>query len=256
MIFAGIDAGSRALKIVLFDAERDDPVAARVVDQGVKQEELASELLDAIVVDHGLSREDIGRVTATGYGRHNIGFADKAVTEISCHARGARRLVPDARTVVDIGGQDSKLIRLDENGGVQDFSMNDRCAAGTGCFLEVVARRLGLSIEELGHIAAKSVAPATISSTCVVFADTEIVGLLAAGTPPQDIVAGVQAAICSRIAAMAGRAPEGPVAFTGGVALIPGMTQALQAALGVPVTVAPTPQLAGALGAALIAAQV
>jgi predicted CoA-substrate-specific enzyme activase len=164
-----------------------------------------------------------------------------------------RQLVPDAMTVIDIGGQDSKLMRLDGNGKVRDFAMNDRCAAGTGRFLEVVAGRLGVGLESLGRMAAKSGNPAAISSMCVVFAETEIIGLLASGTACEDIVAGVQAAIANRIIAMAGRNIDLPIIFTGGVALIPGMDTALESALGQTVTVSPDPQMTGALGAAILA---
>jgi len=190
---------------------------------------------------------------ATGYGRNTVDFADTTITEITCHARGVRHLVPDARTVIDIGGQDSKLIRMNPRGAVQDFVMNDRCAAGTGCFLEVVAKRLDLTLDALGDVAGRSRTPAAISSMCVVFAETEIIGLLAAGTSPEDIVAGVQTSIATRVASMAGRSVESPVVFTGGVAMIPGMDAALQSALGCPVAIAPQPQLSGALGAAILA---
>jgi predicted CoA-substrate-specific enzyme activase len=156
-------------------------------------------------------------------------------------------------TVIDIGGQDSKLVRLDRNGRVRDFAMNDRCAAGTGRFLEVVADRLGLSLGDLGPTAAKSGRPAAISSMCVVFAETEIIGLLAGGRAREDIVAGVQTALASRIVALAGRKVEAPIVFTGGVARVSGMEAALQTALGQPVAIAPEPQMTGALGAALLA---
>jgi predicted CoA-substrate-specific enzyme activase len=180
-------------------------------------------------------------------------MADTTITEITCHAVGVRHLVPTAQTVIDIGGQDSKLVRLDANGKVRDFAMNDRCAAGTGRFLEVVADRLGLSLGELGPMAARSHSPAAISSMCVVFAETEIIGLLAGGRSGEDIVAGVQTAIASRIVAMAGRNVEPPIVFTGGVARISGMETALQTALGQPVAISPEPQMTGALGAALLA---
>jgi predicted CoA-substrate-specific enzyme activase len=162
--------------------------------------------------------------------------------------------VPEARTVVDIGGQDSKLLRLNGDGIVSDFLMNDRCAAGTGRFLEVVATRLGVKLGSLGELAAKSRKPAIVSSMCVVFAETEIIGLLASGILPEDIVAGVQASIATRLAAMAGRNLAEPILFTGGVALVPGMDAALGAAFGRPVTIAPDPQMTGALGAALFGA--
>lgn len=254
MLYAGLDAGSRTIKVLLLDAATGERAAARIADQGVRQEDLARELFGQALRDAGAGRGDVARLVATGYGRHSIAFADAAVTEIACHARGARRMVPGAAAVIDIGGQDSKLILLDESGAVRDFAMNDRCAAGSGRFLEVVAERLGLSIEAMGQAAAASRSPAPISSVCVVFAETEIVGLLAAGTPPEDIAAGVQQAMCKRVASMVGRAANGPVVFTGGVALIPGMAESLGAALGCEVSAAPDPRMAGALGAALVAA--
>jgi predicted CoA-substrate-specific enzyme activase len=155
--------------------------------------------------------------------------------------------------VVDVGGQDSKVLRLSPDGGVRDFAMNDRCAAGTGRFLEVVAARLGVGLNELGEMAARSGAPAFVSSTCVVFAETEIVGLLASGARAEDIVAGVRQSLATRVAGMAGRNLEGPVLFTGGVAMIPGMAEAFGEALGQRVEVAPDPQMTGALGAAILA---
>ena len=255
MICAGIDAGSRAIKAVLLDADGQKVLASGILDQGIEQEALARQLFGKLLSDAGLSRDRVSRVVATGYGRHAVGFADTAITEISCHARGVHHAAPEARTVIDIGGQDSKLIRLSRTGTVQDFAMNDRCAAGTGCFLEVVARRLGLALESLGQAASRSTKPASISSMCVVFAETEIIGLLAAGTSPEDIVAGVQASIATRVGSMAGREVEPPVVFTGGVAMVPGMDSALTAVLGHAVSVAPEPQMTGALGAALLAAE-
>jgi predicted CoA-substrate-specific enzyme activase len=255
VIYAGIDAGSRMIKAVLFDAEGKQIVASGIMDQGVQQDALAQQLFQRLMHDHRLDRRGVLGIVATGYGRHTVSFADTAVTEITCHAAGVRHHLPDARTITDIGGQDSKLICLDAKGGVQDFDMNDRCAAGTGCFLEVVARRLGLSLQELGELAGRSVKPAAISSMCVVFAETEIVGLLAAGAAAEDIAAGVQAAIARRIASMAGRSLESPIIFTGGVALVPGMRTALQTAFGHPVVVAPEPQMTGALGAAILASR-
>ncbi len=255
MICAGIDAGSRTIKIVLLDAEGLEVLASGMMPQGVEQGALALNLFDSLLTKRNLRRKDVSTVVATGYGRNILSFVDTTITEITCHARGVRHEIPDARTVIDIGGQDSKLIRLDDSGGVQDFAMNDRCAAGTGCFLEVVADRLGLRLRDLGDAARRSCRPASISSTCVVFAETEIIGLLAAGTPPEDIVAGVQAAIARRIASLAGRLIQPPVIFTGGVALVPGMERALQAALGQEVATAPDPQMTGALGAAILAAR-
>ncbi|MEI6810108.1 MAG: acyl-CoA dehydratase activase, partial [bacterium] len=161
---------------------------------------------------------------------------------------------PGTRTVIDIGGQDSKVLRMDESGKVRDFIMNDRCAAGTGRFLEVVACRMGVRLENLGRLSGKARSPAAISSTCVVFAETEIIGLLASGVAPANIVAGVQVSMATRIAAMAGRNVADPIIFTGGVAMIPGMAKVLEGVIGHPVHIAQHPQLTGALGAAILAA--
>ena len=253
MIAAGIDAGSRTIKIVLMDTDGRKVVASGIVDQGVRQNALASELLDRLLAEQGLTRRDLGRTVATGYARHAVSAADTTITEITCHARGVRELVPEAMTVVEIGGQDSKLLRLTAAGTVRDFAMNDRCAAGTGRFLEMVADRLGVGVRELGRLARLAREPAAISSMCVVFAETEIIGLLAAGTQPEDIVAGVQNAVAARVAAMAGSDLAPPVILTGGVAMISGIDTALARTLRHAVTVAPNPQMTGALGAAILA---
>jgi predicted CoA-substrate-specific enzyme activase len=214
---------------------------------------LALDLLGTALAEAGLAREAVTRIVATGYGRHLLRFASTTITEITCHACGVRQLAPEVRTVIEIGGQDSKLIRIDANGTVRDFSMNDRCAAGTGRFLEMVAQRLNISLDKIGDLAQASLNPAAISSMCVVFAETEIVGLLAGGVPPEDIVAGIQTFVASRVAAMAGRHLDEPVYFTGGAALIPGMAKALGAALNRPIITVDAPLLTGALGAAILA---
>lgn len=254
MLTAGVDAGSRCIKIVVFDTDANRAVCSGCTSQGVQQQALAQSLYDGLLRDAGLLVSDIHAVVATGYGRNRIDFADTTITEITCHARGVRHVLPDVRTIVEIGGQDSKLVRLNGPGDVRDFAMNDRCAAGTGRFIEVVAERLGVALDDMGALASQSRAPALISSTCVVFAETEIIGLLASGAATPDIVAGVLRAISNRVGAMAGRNVEAPVAFTGGVALIPGMQAFLQKNLGTPVTLSPTPQMTGALGAAILAA--
>ena len=253
MICVGIDAGSRAIKVVLMDPADLRVLGSGVAEQGVNGGERATRLLEQVLAASGAELEKIGCIVATGYGRNAIGIADATITEITCHACGVHHLMPDVRTVIEIGGQDSKFLHLDPTGAVQDFAMNDRCAAGTGRFLEVLADRLGVSIEDLGRMSERSTRPAAISSTCIVFAETEIIGLLSSGTAPEDIVAGVQNSIATRVATLAGRNAEAPVAFTGGVALVPGMKRALEAAIGRSVSVAPQPQLTGALGAAILA---
>lgn len=253
MICAGIDAGSRTIKVVLLDSETMNIIAKGVMDQGVAQQQRTQELFEKLLAENNLKRKQVGRIVATGYGRNIIDLADTTVTEITCHAVGVHHLLPNARTVIDIGGQDSKLLKLDGNGKVRDFSMNDRCAGGTGRFLEVVAARLEVGLDDLGTIAAKSKEPAVISSMCVVFAETEIIGLLATGIACEDIIAGVQKAIAERVVAMAGRTFDLPIVFTGGVAMISGMDSALESALGHDITISPDPQITGALGAAILA---
>ena len=253
MITAGIDAGSRAIKVAVFDHASAKLLATGIADQGVEQVRLVEQTFSRTLREAGLERTQVQGVVATGYGRARVPFADTTITEITCHARGVHHVVPEARTIIEIGGQDSKVTLLEAGGRVRDFSMNDRCAAGTGRFLEVVASRMGVDLPALGELSRQSQKPAVISSTCVVFAETEIIGLLAEGTPAADIAAGVQAAIASRVATMAGRALTPPVCFTGGVALQAGMIRALETTLSFAVCVAPDPQFTGALGAALLA---
>jgi predicted CoA-substrate-specific enzyme activase len=224
-----------------------------IADQGIEQPRLAAELYDRTLRQAGLARADVGAIVATGYGRTRVPFASTTITEITCHARGVHHLMPDTRTIIEIGGQDSKVIFLEDGGRVRDFAMNDRCAAGTGRFLEMVASRMDVDVPRLGELSRGSRKPSILSSTCVVFAETEIIGLLAEGTPPSDIAAGVQHAIAIRVATMAGRTLAPPVCFTGGVALQLGMIRALETTLSLPVLVPPNPQFSGALGAALLA---
>ncbi len=255
-IFVGIDAGSRAIKFVVLNAE-GDVLARHCVSQGIAQAEIVrseyENLMRGLEIPDDISR----RIVATGYARHLIDFADQRVTEITCHAKGIHQLFPDARTIIEMGGQDSKSIRLSETGKVRDFMMNDRCAAGTGRFLEVVADRLQIPIEDFPeYVNDKDVieSPATMSSMCVVFAETEIVGLLASGVMPGRILVGVQNAVSARVVSMVGKQNViTPVVYTGGVALIDGMKNALERALGQTVLVPEHPQFTGALGAAEIA---
>ncbi len=255
MIVAGIDGGSRTLKGVILDRETGEVLARAVRDQGVEHGRLAEELLRSLLEEAGLERKDLAAVTATGYARNTISFADFRITEISCHAAGVVRLFPEVRSIVEIGGQDSKVIRLGRGGRVLDFAMNDRCAAGTGRFLEMTAVKLEVGLEGLGRLAGRAGEPSPISSMCVVFAETEIIGLLASGGRREDIAAGVMEAMARRVAAMAGRKLEPPVVFTGGVARVGGFREALERVLGLPVRVPPDPVLTGALGAALLGAE-
>lgn len=255
MIYAGIDAGSRAIKIVLWDSDSSMMVASGIADQGIDNDTASLRLFENLLEGIGCKRSDVARIVATGYARNIVSIADSTITEITCHACGAHHLAPDARTIIEIGGQDSKLLRLDDSGILYDFAMNDRCAAGTGRFLEIVAGRFQCDVRYLGEMASKSTSPSAISSMCVVFAETEIIGLLATGALPADIVAGIQNSIATRVAAMTGRKIAQPVVFTGGVALVDGMDTALEGALGCPISIVPIPQMTGALGAAILAAR-
>ena len=255
MICVGIDAGSRAVKGVMLDGRSLEVLGSIVADQGVHQQQTGDSVFTRLLSAHDLAPEDICRTVATGYARNLVSVADTTITEITCHACGVHRLLSQARTIIEIGGQDSKLLRLQANGAVRDFAMNDRCAAGTGRFLEMVADKLEVPLAQLGALAAGSTDPASISSMCAVFAETEIIGLLASGAEPKDIIAGVFGAIAARATTMAGPGLEPPVVFTGGVAMVAGMDNALAEAIGQEVTVVPHPQLTGALGAALLAAR-
>ncbi len=250
---AGVDAGSRTIKAVVWDARARRVAGAAEGDQGMDQAARADRLLDGALAQAGVGRDRLAGVVATGYGRAHIRHA-RAVTEITCHARGVAHAVPGARTILDIGGQDSKVIWLDERGAVTDFMMNDRCAAGTGRYLEMVAERLHIPVSHIGLLAAEAIKPAAISSTCAVFAETELTGLLAAGAGAADLAAGVLRSIFQRLAAMTGGRARAPIVFTGGVARIPGLQGWAAQVLDADVQLAPDPLYTGALGAALLSA--
>ncbi|MBN2581662.1 MAG: 2-hydroxyglutaryl-CoA dehydratase [Planctomycetes bacterium] len=253
-MYLGIDSGSTSTKLAVIDGS-GQLLAHRVAETGPDCGETAARLWDELRVQADLSPGAVKGTVATGYGRGRIAMADRRVTEITCHAVGVHHLVPDALSIIDMGGQDSKVIRLDDSGRVEDFAMNDKCAAGTGRFLEVIARRFNMTVDQLGDVAASDAPPITINSTCTVFAETEVVGLLAEGHAREAILAGVHMALARRVAAMFDQVGgRGPVAFSGGVALNPAMVRALGSCLKTPLAVAPHPQLTAALGAALLAA--
>ncbi len=256
MITCGIDGGSRTIKVALYDQAAGRILATGCRDQGLAQERLALDLRDTVAAEAGVDPAAISATVATGYARRLLRSASRQVTEITCHAAGVAHLLPQAASIIEIGGQDAKAIALDEGGRVRDFVMNDRCAAGTGRFLELVAVHLEADLSDLEPVlaAAADLAPVTISSMCVVFAETEIVGLLASGVPAPAIMVGVQRAVAERVAAMAGRLLRDPVVLTGGVALIPGMDRALTDRLHRPVACCPQALYTGAIGAALLAA--
>lgn len=251
MFTAGVDVGSVAAKAVIYDIEHQTVAGMAIQPTGWNPKAAGEDVLQSACRDAGIAQPDF--IIATGYGRVSLPFADKAATEISCHARGAVHLFPDTRLVLDIGGQDSKVIRTDTDGSVLDFLMNDKCAAGTGRFLQMIAGILNSDIEDLGALA-MSGTPAPISSMCAVFAETEIVGLLARGTPPADIIAGVLVSIVRRTCSLAARIPlYGECTFTGGLASSAIFGAMLSKELGVPINIPEHPQYTGAFGAALLA---
>jgi predicted CoA-substrate-specific enzyme activase len=252
MYAVGIDIGSTSGEALILDDDRI--LAWSIVDTGFNSRRAAELALDEALDRTGLSRERIGPVVATGYGRIAVEFADRQVTEISCYAQGIHFLFPQVRTVIDIGGQDSKVVAVGPGGKPLEFAMNDKCAAGTGRFLEVMARALQLELSELGPCALRARQPAAISSTCTVFAESEVITLVAEGVDREDIVAGVCRSIARRVGGMARRVGvDPPVAFAGGVARNVGAVQALEEVLGERLIVPEEPQIVGALGAALIA---
>ena len=253
MCFVGIDIGALTVKALVLDGD-GTVVASDVVRARHDSRQVATELVEEILARGGLAAEEVDYTVVTGYGRVTYEAANEEVSEITCHARGAIHLFPTARTVIDIGGQDSKVIRVHPRGYVTDFAMNDKCAAGTGRFLEVMAEALEIRVEELGALSQQSRHPVAISSTCTVFAESEVIAQMSRGTSKADIVAGIHTAIASRVAGLAGQLGlEEAVIMTGGVAQNIGVVRVLEKQLGLPILLPPEPQLVGALGAALLA---
>ena len=253
MFYAGIDVGSLSAETVLID-EAKNIVTYTILPTGPNSLEAAEESFRTALRKAEIERDRIRYITATGYGRISIPFADRKITEISCHARGAFHLFPDTRTVIDIGGQDSKIIRMDDTGKVVDFAMNDKCAAGTGRFLEVMAESLKVPLNEMGSRSQKSTRRISISNVCTVFAESEVVSLVAQGQPVEDILHGLHVSIVTRIWSMAkGMLTSGEVTLSGGVAKNSGVVKLLEEKLGRSVQVPQEPQIVGALGAALLA---
>jgi len=252
--FAGIDSGSTSTDVVILDKDKKI-VAGIILPTGAGAAIGAERALECALQEAGLKREDIDEVVTTGYGRTAIQIGDRSITEITCHARGAHFLEPKVRTVVDIGGQDSKVIRLDEDGSVKNFVMNDKCAAGTGRFLEMMARTMEMSLDEIGRAGLSWDEDITISSMCTVFAESEVVSLIAQNKKPDDIVHGLNKAVASKTAALVKRVGgEEAYMMTGGVAQNQGLVKTLEDRLGTTLIISDKAQLCGALGAALYAA--
>lgn len=256
MITCGIDIGSRTSKLVLYDSLKDSELVTLIEDSAYNHRKAAVSLLGKAVDAAGIDRAEIAKTIATGYGRNLVEFADDTVTEITCHAKGVLRVLADAKSIIDIGGQDSKAIFLDDGGLVKDFMINDRCAAGTGRFLEAVARIFEVGIDEMGKLSENPERIVDISSMCVVFAESEIIGLISEGIPRSSIINAVERSITRRVLSMSSSAKlRSRIVFTGGVALNSGMVRTLSQELGRDIAVPPVPQITGALGAALIAAE-
>lgn len=256
MYFLGVDLGSLSCDAVLLD-NNGGVLASSVVPTGARNREAIARATDEVLKIAGITEDQIRAIVSTGYGRDRVEKRLAAVTEITCHARGINRLFGGTQVLIDIGGQDSKAVRLDPNGQVADFAMNDKCAAGTGRFLEAMARALQVDIEELSELDTGASGGVTLSSMCTVFAESEVVSLIADGVAVNEIVSGLNRAIASRIVALVRRvAPTSDgfsIAMSGGVAHNHGVVRALSQAFETKISVPPKPDTVGALGAALIA---
>jgi len=252
MHFLGIDIGSSATKVVAVD-DNGNIVAqsAALLGAGTRG---VDDALSQLYKNSGLKQSDCKNIIATGYGRMNFEKASEQLSEIICHAKGVKKMLPSVRTIIDIGGQDSKAIQISDKGTIGQFAMNDKCAAGTGRFLDVMCRVVGIPIEEMGEVGKSAAKVLDISNTCAVFAESEVISKLAEGSAIPDLIAGIHTSVARRIAGLVmriGVVPE--TALTGGVAKNDGIKEALSKELGVELLVPPNPQFTGALGAALFA---
>lgn len=254
MYTLGIDIGSTTSKcVILKDGEEIVASSLLVGGIGTKGPGLA---VEEVLQKAGLTRADMANIAATGYGRNKCAETDLQASELTCHALGAHMVFPEVRTIIDIGGQDAKCIALDEHGRMMNFLMNDKCAAGTGRFLDVMANILAIPVNDLGDYAARAQHPASISSTCTVFAESEVISQLANDVAMEDLVAGICNSVAMRVAALAKRMGITPsVCMSGGVAQNTGVRHALEEGIGQPIMFSPLAQLFGAIGAARYAWQ-
>jgi len=252
MLSVGLDIGSITTKIAVM---KDKNILGTDISfTGYSPERAWKEILERMLACLGLKESSVDRIVSTGYGRNNVGIAHKKITEIMCHAEGAKHFLPKVRSVIDIGGQDSKFIRMDDNGSVADFVMNDKCSAGTGRFLEVMARALEVPLDEFGAISGRAKNIVRISSMCTVFAESEVISLISKGESRENIIAGIHDSIASRMVSMMGHTGVvNPVVMTGGVAKNIGIRKALEKRLGIKLDVPETAQVNGAIGAAILA---
>ncbi|MGC9977173.1 MAG: acyl-CoA dehydratase activase [Syntrophales bacterium] len=252
MITVGIDIGSITTKAaVMADGQIR---GTKVIFTGYNAQQAGTKVYEELLKQLGIKKSDVSKVVSTGYGRNSVKFMDKAMTEIICHGAGAYYLNPRVRSVIDIGGQDSKAMVLDERGKVKNFAMNDKCAAGTGRFLEVMARALEVDLDGFGTLSLRAGDPSRISSLCTVFAESEVISLISKGEKRENIIAGIHDSIAARIAAMANRLRIAPlVVMTGGVAKNIGVVKALERKLGMAIEVSEYAQVNGAIGGAILA---
>jgi predicted CoA-substrate-specific enzyme activase len=252
MYVAGIDIGSATSKIVILDDDR--VVVTHVIETGPESRGSAEAVMAGALKISGLTAADLKAIVATGYGRINVPFAGKIITEIACHAKGIHHVFPKVRTILDMGGQDCKAIRIDAEGNHVAFAMNDKCAAGTGRFLEVMAILMKVPLAEIGPLSLQAGEDIRISNVCAVFARSEATRHLRSGKPKADILGGLHAAIVERMFALLKRVGIEPdFAFSGGGAKNIGVVKRLEKKLGMPIYIAEDPQIIGALGAALFA---
>jgi len=252
-MFAGIDVGAATAKALII-GDNNKMLSYDIIPTGGYCEAASFNVMERALRKADLSMEDLDYTVSTGYGRYSVPFADEAISEILCHAKGAHLIIPNTRTVIDIGGQDSKVIGMDEEGNVINFNMNDKCAAGTGRFLEVMAKALEVGIDRIGPLSLGSIKPCVISSTCTVFAESEVITYRARKEKVEDIIAGLHEAIAKRVVNMGLRVGyREDILFTGGVAKNVGVHKALEKEIGKKIIIPEEPQSIGALGAALYA---
>ena len=250
---AGVDVGSTQTKAVIVDGERRI-VARALISTGANVSRAGERAFVTACETSGVPRAAVGYVVGTGYGRYKVTFGDAQITEISCHARGAHSVFPATRTVIDMGGQDTKAIKVGPDGSVIDFSMNDKCAAGTGRFLSAAADVTGLGLDEIGPRSLEAKSPVRLTSVCTVFVESDIMSYLAQRKTVEDILGGVHKAIATRTMSLVRRVGvESEITFTGGVSRNVGMIRALEEVLGRPINVSDEGHFMGALGAALFA---
>ena len=250
MIVSGIDVGSSTSKVVILDEE--NIISYAIVSTGAESANSARKVMDRALAKAGLSFSQIDGVIATGYGRVIVPFAMETVTELSCHAKGANRLFPSVRTILDMGGQDCKAIRCDEGGRLTNFTMNDKCAAGTGRFLELIAMVMNLPLEELGKLSLEAKEEVRINSTCAVFAKSEVASLIRLGRDKRDILAGIHTTVANKVYNLLRKIGiEKDFAITGGIGKNIGVVRKVEELVGLKALVPEEPQIVGALGAAL-----